>query len=160
MNLTREEMVLLKAWKKGLNGSTEENIAAGMLFWASGIEQKMKHYPYIHIPASRTIHFKEDDSVTVSAAVNGKIVGYVDFLTREGFLEWDLDHTLEIFITKDMRVIALGAGKVLERETISYSLVVSVQDYGERPILPNHRFKTIVSAKSLAELYLKFKTEW
>ncbi len=158
MDLTREEMVLLKSWKKGFNESTKENVLSGMLFWASGIEQTTKQYPYIHIPASRTIHFKENDSVTVSATVNGKLVGYVDFSTREEFLEWDLDHTLEIFITKDMRVISLGAGKVLERETISYSLVVSVQDYGEKPILTKYRSRTIVSANSLVDLYVTFKS--
>ncbi len=158
MDLTREEMVLLERWKKGFNGNTEENILSGMLYWASGVEEEIKQYPYVHIPASKTIHFMEDDSVTVSAEVNGILVGRVSFFTREEFLEWDLDHTLEIFITKDMRVISIGTNRVLERETVSYSLVSSVQDYGKKPLLHVYRSRTFITAKSLEDLFEKFKS--
>lgn len=158
MDLTREEMVLLERWKKRFNGTTEDNILSGMLFWASGIEEEIKQYPYVHIPASKTIRFEEDGEVTVSAEVNGILLARVRFYTREEFFEWDLDHTLEIFITKDVRVISLGVDRVLERETVSYSLVSSVQDYGKKPFINVYRSRTLITAKSLEDLYVKFKS--
>ncbi len=154
MNLTAEERTLLDAWKKKYARNTEENLSVGLLFWADGIEQTTKRYPYFQIPTTNTISFEEDGRVYVSTELYGKNLMTMRFETRDVFLEWDKESYVEVYITKNVIEISLDLGKVLERTRYSYSLVVYINKLGRKPdsISENNSW-TIKTCDTLPDLY-------
>lgn len=133
-------------------------LAGAFLSFAANTGIERRHVIYKRVPARTTVIYRENGGVRLEVSINGVVLCYYWFDTKEEFYEFDKECVIFCAIVKEMHVLKQGL-KDLAYKLRGYGIVVHSIDSDKqnmrRPFL--YQSRMFVEGKTLEELYGQFR---